>query len=215
MTRTTVGTVKKSAQASKRTYERKFPTVTADQFDLPAVVVALKKNPRFLQAMKVLAGRQRAHSSSAFHKFRRDLNSTYGTEAYSYEDIAEFFKMLQSAGIGDLHVYKDADPEFAWNLYYLDFAKDMVKLASGSGSVKGALPEAYRASELRPKPAPRLLTPTAPVIAALEAQAAPIATSAAVSSDGAGTILVNIRGMEFELDLSKVPADLLKFRRIL
>lgn len=195
-----------------------------------AVAAAVKKNASGLAVLKKLSGRQRGKAYVTVERAIRD------TEAVPQE-CQDLFEALARAGAGKFKIAKNwKHSTFYWHTKISDTATAILRELKSGNHKQIALSDLPPAAARPPKsapafvetaaqpkrapgrpaktsPLPRILAPTTPVIEALEGTA-----SAAVSAQpggGEGSILVQIRGMEFELDLTKVPAELLKFRRML
>lgn len=190
--------MKKGYQAKNKAAPK---AVTPATINIPAIATALRAKPDWMEAMKILASRRRINDESNFYRMQRTFREAPGAARWSFEDLADFFKMLQDAGAGELQLEESSNPKFCWAMRFDELASSVLSASNGKGA-------ALNASMDRPAPLPKLLTPTAPVIAT----EAPRASNGIL---GGETIVVQMRGIEFELDLSKVPPESLKVRRVL
>lgn len=192
------------------------------EVDLVGIALAIKDNPRWFEATKALSGLARAHGHTSAFNHRRALHQKPNHTHWTYDDLMAYYMMLQEHGAGHLVVRPNAEPVFVWRVYSIDVTVPAVRWSRRSVSeIKNMPTPKFKPANLREKRR-RFLPPEAPTA---PAQVAPAASPAVhrtqvqtpviqVGSTG-DLVLVHIRGMEFELNLSKVPPELLKFKRML
>lgn len=199
-----------------------------------AFIALLRKDPDCMTVAEHLASRQRNTAATPFPQLQRAMNHELGKGEWTKARLLEVFEKYEATGVGILNNEDDTHPVFNWNFRFLtddetgelgfvSEAVDVINTRGGrtAGLKKVAFPPAARP----PRPSfPAYMRPTPPVtdnvrpmqeVAAPTPPSLPPAVSQPNATNAQPGIVVQIRGMEFELDLSKVPPELLKFRRML
>lgn len=186
---------------------------------------AVKDSPALLGIVKRIACHKRGRHTLSAARLRRDVHDKTRARV-SQEDVHGFLTVLHEAGAG---IYaQNADfkkSQIFWRVSSYDLMKAVLAVHSGKSKSDDTQPIASptrrpSASKHAQRSLPRLAAPVSPVSMAQGTQKSADASprpsqSVIAAAEGESTILVQFRGMEFELDLTQVPAELLKLRRVL
>lgn len=189
--------------------------------DLDAIADEIKQDQRWVQILKHLSVRRRERGGTTkFFQVRRAVNEKCGKSYITAELIVAFFDIFERAGAGKIVENEDSDPLFEWKTDFRTIVKPLFRLVSGK-PLLSPYPKPQQ-SVPSPRVLPRLADPISPVpmppastevtdpaYSSGQSAAAPII----VPADG--VVLLHMRGVEFALDISKIPVNLLKLNRIL
>lgn len=191
--------------------------------DLSILRAGIKSNPKFKEAMEILVRRQRGRQDTTFSRIARILNEA-GMDGWSNEMLNKFFTFLQNshAGVivmseikrvrmnGRLVVDENAEvvpsPRFLW-------AYNLQSVAAAALGMPEVDPEVREAPTPR-RQLPKLAEIMTPVVNRSAAMKPKAQSNIATMEDGkTGRITFQRGGMEFEIDLDKVPQDAVKIVR--
>lgn len=166
--------------------------------DVPAIRAAIKKNPRFEEAMRILSTRERGRQDTSFRRIKRMLDEG-GAKDWTIQEVEKFFKMLQAAGAGRT-VFGQGRPRFVWEFHLQSVAcaalgitepkrtrKDGTVIAMSKGQMRRPTPPRAELPRLDESPVTPV-TPVTPVIA--------------MAKPGSQVITLSRAGFELKVDLA-------------
>lgn len=189
-------------------------TTTAVKVNLPGIQARASQDPRFRELMTYLSERGRARGKTSYFRARRVLNM--GREAgWTYDELDQYFSILEDEGAGEVDRPRDGKLEKA----YVRWNVDLKSLG------KAALEKKKSKIELEPLSVPNRKLPEvtqADVVTldrdnhvvsaqATRSESRSLPPSSRPTSDHLARVAY--RGFEFEIDLDKVPNELMKFIR--
>jgi hypothetical protein len=223
---------------------RSLSPKTHSRVDYAALAKEIKKDPMSLRLLKHLRGyrrgtdtvlaerrQDRPNPSTDYCHLRRDFNKPAGDTAdnVTIEHIRSFFALLERAGCGEFVKPKVKNTTNLGKFRWKTSPKEVI-IALYETASTGKVPSLDWVQAIIEQPAKRSLlhrprrgkvhaAESIYAVAAQKVEQTLGATSATASTPslltGQPVVTVQIRGMLFELDLSKVPADLLKFKRMM
>lgn len=193
--------------------------------DVEVLQKYMKTAPKFQEAMQILAKRKRGRGDTSFMRIKRMLNEG-GMEGWTFEELKKFFSVLEEAGAGRVVGGATIDrARFVWTFHLQSVACAALGLPIPPRTKRDGTPivdEDEAEGEFRPAPTPKrvlpkITEPTPPVAIrtprttpAYAAPAAPIQGTV----EGGNVLVFNRGGMELEIDLTMVPKDAIRIRRL-
>lgn len=179
--------------------------ITEKALDVPKLQAGVRKNPKFQQALRILATRKRGRQDTTFRRIKRLLDLG-GMKDWSQKELRQLFELLQDAGAGRI-VFGTKTPRFIWTFHLQSVARAALGMTEDKRFRKDGS-EILEDGMRKPSP-PRVELPriegvtTEPVVAQTQ-----VSTDAApVTSPDKQMVTIKRKGMEFELDLAKMTPD--------
>jgi len=171
---------------------------------------AVENNPRYQEALDILARRARGRNNISFRRLRR-LLAEHGKE-WTQDQTKALFLALQDAGAGRI-VYSDkTTPRFFWDFHLTSVACAALNRPEPVRAKKDGTPIETPEGELRKPSPPRITLPRvvgdSTPVAATVSEPTQAEEPKALSHVGGDVVEIRRPGMRVEVDLSKMsPAE--------